>query len=456
MGPFEKDFRVSNRRRVRRREAKEPTSIDGTEAKPEPTADAAPAGEVGPADEPEDRGWRGTVEETASSISDAAKSGRDVIGGMTEAATRSTKALGGTAIDAVGRASGAAARAGKAASEATASAGRRAAAASASAGRRASGATVAMAGMIRSRSVGAAAPIANRLSEMTQNLLATSVSSDINGLVQELVKGPATIYDKAMDKLFLETGIGGGNHRMFDEGHTLLGAWRAARDASDDDTIHAEVTGFLAGLLKDASTAKGLPFFTWDKERFTEIADYLKDELGIPKDWFYDLNSYDTAELLGATIATMVLVFRWHEADAEEFARLAAGLAVSGAVAANPLALVVSVVALARAFHLARESGDYGALADGIAKGAVVSGTTITAVAVVGATDAAVPGLGLLVGIATGVLAHKATERVSVSEIGEFVARRAMAAARDVKAMAEAQLATRTSTDAPALKGDVA
>ena len=163
---------------------------------------------------------------------------------------------------------------------------------------------------------------------MTQNLLATSLSSDINGLVQDLVKGPVTIYDKAMDAEYVATHVGGGNHRMFDGGHTLGGAWDAVQKAKfDGEGILDQISGTFVALVKDGSTEKGLPFFTWDEGAYKEVSNYLNGQLSIPKDWFYDLNSYDPAELLGSTIGTMVLAFRWNEAEAEEFGRLGAGLA---------------------------------------------------------------------------------------------------------------------------------
>ena len=406
--------------------------------------------------------WRARVQEAASSVSDVSKSSRATIAGMTEAATRSTKAAGETAIKAMARASNATADASKAAAEATLAASRRGATAAASAGRRATGATLAIGSTIHSRSLETVAPIATRLSEMAQNLLASSLSSDINGLVQDLVKGSATVYDKAMDAKYAATHLGGGNHRMFDGGHTLGGAWDAVQRAIEispekfnGEGILDQISGTFVALVKDGSTEKGLPFFTWDRGAYTEVANYLNGQLGIPKDWFYDLNSYDPAELLGSTIGTMVLAFRWNEAEAEEFGRLGAGLATAGVISGNPLLIVVSVVALARAFHLARESGDYREIADGMAKGTLVSGATISAVAVIGA-DSAVPGLGLLVGVATGVLAHKATSRVSVSEIGEFVAARAISTARDIKAKAEEYVATQTTKNAHSFKGGVA
>ncbi len=274
---------------------------------------------------------------------------------------------------------------------------------------------------------------------MTQNLLATKLSGDINGLVQDLVEGDATAYDKAMDAVYAAKSIGGGNHRMFDGGHTLSGAWDAVQKAIanspkdfEGEGVLDQISGTFLALVKDASTVKGLPFFTWDKDTYTGIADYLNSELGIPKDWFYDLNSYDPAELLGSAIGAMVLAFRWNEAEAGEFGRLGASLATAGVISGNPVLLVVSVAALARAFHLTRRDGEYGDLVDNLAKGTLVSGATISAVAVVGA-DAAVPGLGLLVGMATGVLAHKAMDRVSVSEISSFIAERTISAANEVK-----------------------
>ena len=45
-------------------------------------------------------------------------------------------------------------------------------------------------------------------------------------------------------------------------------------------------------------------------------------------------------------------------------------------------------------------------------------------------------GLALLVGLTTGVLAHTATQNVSVVEIGHFLAERATIAATEVRAIA--------------------
>ena len=110
-------------------------------------------------------------------------------------------------------------------------------------------------------------------------------------------------------------------------------------------------------------------------------------------------------------------------------------MGVSALARTNPLLLLVTVIALARAFHKAHHAGEYAELVDGQLKGGVSAGATLVAasqVAVLGGPA----GLALLVGMAAGVLVHQATQNVSVVQIGEFVAERATAAATEVRAMA--------------------
>ena len=267
-----------------------------------------------------------------------------------------------------------------------------------------------------------------------QALLASDLSSDLNNLVSAAVKGSATIYDKAMDANYLDPllrpGLGGSYHRLFDGGHTIAGAVRAARDASADDTIIEEALGTVQALLRDAATPRGLPLATWDKSTFDAVAGSLESTFAIPKSWFYDLNTYDAADLLGASVGVVAVVLGWNRADTETFASLTAGMGLPAAVGANPLLMVVVVVAAARAFHKARPGGAYTELVDGGFKGAVSSGATMAAVAL--ATSAGGPaGVALLVGITAGIVANSATKNVSLTAIGRFVATRATAMATD-------------------------
>ena len=131
----------------------------------------------------------------------------------------------------------------------------------------------------------AAAALSEELLATVQGVLASSLSVDLNALLAATVKGSATIYDKAMDAEYLNTFIGGGNHRMFDGGHTIGGAFQAVRDASPDDSLIEEALGFLEAIFKDLTTAKGLPLANWDKATYDQVATHLQSNFGISKEW---------------------------------------------------------------------------------------------------------------------------------------------------------------------------
>ncbi|MDD9999768.1 MAG: hypothetical protein OXQ89_18670 [Rhodospirillaceae bacterium] len=286
------------------------------------------------------------------------------------------------------------------------------------------------------KTIVAAVPLANWLLTITQGLLASTLSTDLNALLQDMVKGSATIYDKAMDAEYLATHIGGASHRMFDGGHTVLGAISKVRDASPDDTVIQEAMGFLESMFKDMTTPKGLPLATWDVETFYQVAEYLKVNFGIPKRWFYDINSYDAADLLGGVIGIVAVSLCWRNSDTESFAKLVGGMGVSAAMGTNPLLLIVTVVALANAFHKAHYGGEYAEFVDGHLKGGASAGATLVAASHVAAVGGPA-GVALLAGLSAGILAHKATEKVSLARISRFIAERATVAATETKKLAE-------------------
>ena len=291
------------------------------------------------------------------------------------------------------------------------------------------------------KALDSAIPLANGLLATTQGLLASALSTDLNALVQSMVKGPATIYDKAMDAEYLTTYIGGGTHRMFDGGHTILGAAKAVRDASPDDTIIEDAMGFLEGIFRDMTTPKGLPLANWDKATYDQVAGFLQSNFGIRKDWFYDLNSYDAAELLGGVIGVVATALCWDRADTEDFAKLVGGMGVSAAMSANPLLLIVTIVALAKAFHKAHQTGEYAEFVDGHLKGGIGAGTSLVAASQIGVIGGPA-GLALLVGLSAGVLVNMATKKVSVVQIGQFIAESATVAATETKSLANRYVRT--------------
>ncbi len=266
--------------------------------------------------------------------------------------------------------------------------------------------------------------IASTLHSTTQSLLASSLSGDLNAMLHKMAAGPASIYDKAMDAEYLHTFTGGGNHRMFDGGHTLAGALKAVRDAAPDDSITQEAIGYVESLFKDLTTPKGLPLITWNKETYDQAAEYFLAHFGIPKEWFCQINSYNAADLIGAVSGTLAIAFAWNKSTTEEFARHIGAMALPAILKANPLLLVVTVLSLAKAFHKARANGEYIELIDGTLKGGVTTGASMAAVASVSAFGGPA-GLVLLAGISVSMLAAYSTRKVSVTQISDFVAKSA-------------------------------
>ena len=280
-----------------------------------------------------------------------------------------------------------------------------------------------------------ASALADELLATVHGLLASSLAVDLNELLGATVKGSATIYDKAMDAEYLRTFIGGGNHRMFDGGHTLAGAWDAVRGASPDDSFIEEAIGFLEAMFKDLTTPKGLPIANWDKATFDNVASYLQSNYGIPRDWFYDINSYDAPELLAGVIGLVSVIFSWKEEDTEKFSKLVGNMGVAAIFSANPVLLLVTLTSLARAFHKAELAGEYVEAVDGLLKGGIGTGATLAAasqIAILGGPA----GLTLLAGLATGLMVNRATKNISVAQLHQFIMERTTATATEVRTLA--------------------
>ena len=117
---------------------------------------------------------------------------------------------------------------------------------------------------------------------------------------ETVTESPGTLYDKAMDAEYLRSHIGGGDHRLFDGGHDLMGAWKSVHEASEADSLTQEVVGYVAGIWKDVTTIKGLPVVTVDKGGFDSWADRFSAIPGVNREWLVDLLSFDAFEVLSA------------------------------------------------------------------------------------------------------------------------------------------------------------
>lgn len=198
---------------------------------------------------------------------------------------------------------------------------------------------------------------------------------------EALTQSAATIYDKALDAEYLRTHIGGGNHRMFDGGHDLLGAWERVQRASDTDTFNQEVVGYASALWKDVTTVKGLPFMTWDKTEYDQVAVALSGVPGVDKTWVYDLFSYDVFEVFSAGLGAAGILFALNHDDLEKLSELLGTMGVVGVISANPIMGLVMIVTTGFAFAKAEErTSTLRRMVPGLGKGATLAilGTTLS------------------------------------------------------------------------------
>jgi hypothetical protein len=207
---------------------------------------------------------------------------------------------------------------------------------------------------------------------------------DLLKWMEKVTESSASLYDKALDAEYLRTHLGGGNHRLFDGGHDLASAWSRVRDASEVDSFGREVVGYTQALWKDVTTAKGLPFATWDQESYGEFANTLV-KFGVSKEWVYDLVSFDAFEVLSAGLGCAGLLFALERNDLEKLSELLGAMGITSILSANPLTGLAAIAVTAYAYRKKRDEGATNVV-DGarVAKGAMVAGLTSATFALLG------------------------------------------------------------------------
>jgi hypothetical protein len=234
--------------------------------------------------------------------------------------------------------------------------------------------------------------------------LATEYARTVDRYMGQLFASRATIYDKAMDRVYQETHIGGGDHRLFDGGHDPLGAWEAVSHANPDDTFLHEVGAYFVAIWKDMVTPDGLPIVTWDQDTFDALSHAAQDAIGVSADWVKDMVTFTATETIGAATGLLAVVLNWNKEDIDRFASLVGSFGLSSIASGNPFLLVISVVCLARSYQQAKLRGRYADLGHGVAKGSIGSAAFLGATVLVGGPAWVV----LTSGVISAVIARKA------------------------------------------------
>jgi hypothetical protein len=200
-------------------------------------------------------------------------------------------------------------------------------------------------------------------------------------------EGIPSIYDKAMDAVYNASHIGGGNlHRLFDGSHTIWGAWERCKDALPNDTLTQEIAGYFKALGHDLSSSVGLPIADMTQDGYDKLL-YWVENYGVSNSWAQDILHINVPELLGSTIGSLALIFKWNSEDITKFSDLVAGLGLSSIAAANPLGVVITLVGLARSYQLATRGNAKIEAVNGFLRGGLKSSVFITTSAVIGGPE---------------------------------------------------------------------
>ncbi len=206
-----------------------------------------------------------------------------------------------------------------------------------------------------------------RASTLTSISPAFLSQADLLKWSESITKSAATVYDKALDAEYLKSHIGGGDHRLFDGGHDIFSAWQRVKDASPNDSLVQEVTGYISALFKDGTTIKGLPFTTLDKGSFQNWVDWVSD-LGIPglkREYLVDLASFDAFEVLASSLGVVGVIFALKKDDEEKLAEILGSMGIVSIISANPIMGMVVVAGGAYAYAKERKKIDKKGLAQG-------------------------------------------------------------------------------------------
>ena len=197
--------------------------------------------------------------------------------------------------------------------------------------------------------------------------------------LEKITASAATDFDKALDSRYLQTHIGGGNHRMFDGGHTLGGAWGniAKMCGVAKCSTGEQANGYLNAIWKDLVTPKGLPFVTMEKQTYDSMANWMSKTIpGVNKQWVYDAFSYDALKILSAGISAVAVVYYLDKGQVDKLSELLGSMGIVSIVSANPILamVVISFVAYALATGVDIEGKG---VAEGAVKSAIISGVFV-------------------------------------------------------------------------------
>ena len=253
----------------------------------------------------------------------------------------------------------------------------------------------------------------NTVSIAVSGLLAVPYGKQLEKFFSNIVDETPSVYDKAIDKFYNDTGIGSYLHRLFDHSHSPVKMWEKVRDALPNDSNVDELKNYFISMVKDLQTPMGIPLHNIEnKEAYDLLVSKISSTFLIKKQWLYDIQEVNLLEVFSSTLGVVALFFGWKKKDKEEFAELCASLGLAGAVGANPLLLIISLVSLAKAYTQNKNKNKFN---KGSLRGFVGMGSFIMTASLFSS-----PIIGVIIGLAVAISVKKSLKKLEFQEVYDW------------------------------------
>ena len=255
--------------------------------------------------------------------------------------------------------------------------------------------------------------LTNKISIGLSGLLAIPYGKQLEKFFSNIIEETPTVYDKAIDKFYNDTGIGSYLHRLFDNSHSPILMWEKVKNTLPDDSNFEELKNYFISMAKDLQTPMGIPLHNIeDKVSYDKLASTISEKFFIKKSWLYDLQTVNLLEVFSSTLGVVALFFGWKKKDKQEFAELCASLGLAGAVGANPILLIISIVSLAKSYTQNKNKNKF---KTGTLKGFVGMGSFIMTASLFSS-----PLIGIIIGLAVAVSVKKSLKKMDYQEVYDW------------------------------------
>lgn len=245
---------------------------------------------------------------------------------------------------------------------------------------------------------------------------ATKIGKEFERKIGHIFDETPTAYDKYIDKIYNNSGIGSYAHRIFDGSHSPIAMWEKVKETLPDDNRTEEIKNYFLSMVKDLQTPMGIPFKNLDKGNFDKVNEILHNNFLIPKSWLADAVTLNLTEIIVSSLGVFGIVFGWNKRDKKEFADLVSTLATVGVISGNPFLFIFSIISLAKGFTKSKINKNLSEFKKGSFLGLIGALALITST-----TLFASPLMGLLFGLIISISIKRQLNKFSMEEVISWV-----------------------------------